>query len=84
MITNESIALNEILTNALPRLDVGMIYGVVRDASLRAARGRTVKQKERMRMKVESLDHRMRILLFATSFLSVSSFAAGVNVAYFR
>lgn len=41
-----------ILTNALPRLDVGMIYGVVRDTGLGSSCGAT--SSERIRMKVDT------------------------------
>lgn len=44
----------DVLTNAFPCLDVGMIYGVVRDAGLRASRGGAAGQKERGRMKVKA------------------------------
>lgn len=42
-----------ILTNALPRLDVSMIYGVVRDAGLGSSCGGAT-DSERIRMKVDT------------------------------
>lgn len=42
-----------ILTNALPRLNVSMIYGVVRDAGLGSSYGGAT-DSERIRMKVDT------------------------------
>lgn len=42
-----------VLTNALPRLDVSMIYGVVRDTGLSSSRGGAT-DNERIRMKVDT------------------------------